>query len=131
MHKFPIFRPMSLFPNRQALVQTLGPGIVFASTCIGVSHLVQSTRAGADYGFALLWAVLLANLFKYPFFEFGSRYANVTGTSILDGYAKQSKWVIGGYAALTLGTLFFVAAAVGAVTAGFLDNLFVVWATCR
>ena len=50
---------MSLFPNRQALVQTLGPGIVFASTCIGVSHLVQSTRAGADYGFALLWAVLL------------------------------------------------------------------------
>lgn len=124
MHKFPIFCPMSLFPNRQALVQTLGPGIVFASTCIGVSHLVQSTRAGADYGFALLWAVLLANLFKYPFFEFGSRYANVTGTSILDGYAKQSKWVIGGYGALTLGTLFFVAAAVGAVTAGFLDNLF-------
>lgn len=115
---------MRLFASKKALLQTLGPGIVFASTCIGVSHLVQSTRAGAGYGFALLWAVLLANLFKYPFFEFGSRYANVTGTSILDGYAKQGKWVIALYSLLTLGSMFFVAAAVGAVTAGFLDNLF-------
>lgn len=115
---------MALFSNSKDLFKTLGPGLVFASTCIGVSHLVQSTRAGAGYGFALLWAVLLANLFKYPFFEFGSRYANVTGTSILDGYAKQGRWVIGLYTLLTLGTLFFVAAAVGAVTAGFLDHLF-------
>ena len=28
------------------LKRTLGPGILFASTAIGVSHLVQSTRAG-------------------------------------------------------------------------------------
>ena len=31
------------------LKKTLGPGILFASTAIGVSHLVQSTRAGAEY----------------------------------------------------------------------------------
>ena len=37
------------------LNKTLGPGILFASTAIGVSHLVQSTRAGADYGFSLLF----------------------------------------------------------------------------
>ena len=115
---------MRLFANRKALLQTLGPGIVFASTCIGVSHLVQSTRAGAGYGFALLWAVILANLFKYPFFEFASRYANITGKSVLDGYARQGKWVIGLYALLTVGGMFFVTAAVAAVTAGFLDNLF-------
>ena len=36
------------------LKKTLGPGILFASTAIGVSHLVQSTRAGAKYGFGLL-----------------------------------------------------------------------------
>ena len=34
-------------------LKTLGPGILFASTCIGVSHLVQSTRAGALAGFGL------------------------------------------------------------------------------
>ena len=30
------------------LLKTLGPGTLFASTAIGVSHLVQSTRAGAE-----------------------------------------------------------------------------------
>ena len=63
------------------LLKALGPGILFASTCIGVSHLVQSTRAGAVYGFDLIWIILLANLFKYPFFEYASRYANATGTN--------------------------------------------------
>ncbi|MEY5042977.1 MAG: hypothetical protein RJA19_204, partial [Bacteroidota bacterium] len=47
----------------------LGPGILFASTAIGVSHLVQSTRAGADYGWGLVGAIVLANVAKYPFFE--------------------------------------------------------------
>ena len=43
----------------------LGPGLLFAGAAIGVSHLVQSTRAGADYGWGLIWALLLINLFKY------------------------------------------------------------------
>ena len=55
----------------QSLKNTLGPGILFASTAIGVSHLVQSTKAGAIFGFGLLWAVIAANILKYPFFEFG------------------------------------------------------------
>lgn len=105
-------------------LQTLGPGILFASTAIGVSHLVQSTRAGALFGMALLWAVVLANLFKYPFFEFGSRYAGATGESIIDGYRRQGRWMLWLYFGVTLCTMFFVAAAVGAVTAAFLDHLF-------
>lgn len=105
-------------------LKSLGPGILFASTCIGVSHMVQSTRAGAVYGFGLLWAVMAANLFKYPFFEFGSRYANATGESIIDGYRRTGKWMLWLYFAITLLSMFFVAAAVGAVTAGFMDNLF-------
>ena len=106
------------------LLKTIGPGIIFACTAIGVSHLVQSTRAGANFGFMLLWAVILANLFKYPFFEYGSRYANATGTSIIDGYRKLGKWVLGLYFLITIASMFFVMAAVGITTAGFLDNLF-------
>jgi len=89
-----------------------------------VSHLIQSTRAGADYGYNLLWIILLANLFKYPFFEYGSRYANATGKSIIDGYKKLGTWALWIYFVITIGSMFFVAAAVGAVTAGFMDNLF-------
>ena len=49
--------------------KTAGPGILFASTAIGVSHLVQSTRAGADFGLLILGFVILVTLLKYPFFK--------------------------------------------------------------
>lgn len=110
--------------NIRNFLKTLGPGILFASTAIGVSHLVQSTRAGANFGFELIGLVLLTNLIKYPFFEYGSRYANATGESLIDGYRKIGKWMLWVYIGITLLSMFFVTAAVGFVTAGFLDNLF-------
>lgn len=107
----------------QNFLRSLGPGLIFASTAIGVSHLVQSTRAGADYGFGLLAAILIANILKYPFFEYGSRYAASTGQSLIDGYARIGRFALHLYLLITLGTMFFVTAAVGAVTAGFLHQL--------
>jgi Mn2+/Fe2+ NRAMP family transporter len=105
-------------------LKTLGPGVLFASTAIGVSHLVQSTRAGANFGFALVGFIIAANLFKYPFFEYGSRYANATGESIIDGYKRIGKWMLWLYLLITIVSMLFVSAAVGAVTSGFLQNLF-------
>lgn len=52
-----------------SFIKALGPGLLFAGAAIGVSHLVQSTKAGAEFGFGLLWALLIVNLFKYPFFS--------------------------------------------------------------
>ena len=104
--------------------KTLGPGLLFASTAIGVSHLVQSTRAGADYGFALVAFIVAANVFKFPFFEYGSRYANVTGESIIDGYKRIGKWMLWLYFFVVVCTMFFVTSAVGFVTSGFMKNLF-------
>ena len=105
------------------LKSTLGPGILFASTAIGVSHLVQSTRAGANYGFGLLLFIIIANIFKYPFFEFGSRYANSTNTSLISGYKKLGTWVLWCYFTVTLFSMLFITSAVGAVTSGFFQNL--------
>ncbi len=104
--------------------KTAGPGILFASTAIGVSHLIQSTRAGADFGLLILGFVIVATLLKYPFFEFGSRYANSTQTSIIDGYKKLGRPALWLYFLLTVGSMFFVTGAVGFVTAGFFENLF-------
>ena len=53
-------------PRERTFLKALGPGLLWAGAAVGVSHLVQSTRAGATYGFALLGIVLLANVFKYP-----------------------------------------------------------------
>ncbi|WP_323788330.1 Nramp family divalent metal transporter [Psychroserpens sp.] len=105
-------------------LKKIGPGLLFAGAAIGVSHLVQSTRAGADFGFGLIWALLLVNLFKYPFFQFGPRYASATGESLLDGYKKLGKPVLVAYFLLTFGTMFTIQTAVTIVTAGIAASLF-------
>ncbi len=109
--------------DKKHLLKALGPGILFASTCIGVSHLVQSTRAGADFGFQLIAFIILANVLKYPFFEFGSRYAAATRKSLLEGYKQEGDWVLWIYFILSLASMFTVTAAVTFVTAGMLNNL--------
>ncbi len=62
-----------------------------AGAAIGVSHLVQSTRAGAMYGWAAMIFVLLANLMKYPFYEYGHRYAAASGQNLIQAYRQQGK----------------------------------------
>ena len=102
----------------------LGPGFLFAGAAIGVSHLVQSTRAGADFGFGLLWALLLINAVKYPFFQFGPRYASATGESLLEGYKKMNKGVLVAYFVISFATMFTIQTAVTIVTAGIATSLF-------
>ena len=105
-------------------IKKLGPGLLFAGAAIGVSHLVQSTRAGADFGFGLIWALLLVHLFKYPFFQFAPRYANATGESLLEGYYKLGKGVLVAYLVLTFATMFTIQTAVTIVTAGIASTIF-------
>ena len=106
------------------LISKLGPGLLFAGAAIGVSHLVQSTRAGADFGWGLIWALLLVNIFKYPFFQYGPRYAMATGESLLDGYNKVGKIFLIIYFVLNLATMFTIQTAVTIVTAGLASSLF-------
>ena len=102
----------------------LGPGIVWAATSIGVSHIVQATRAGADFGFALLGFILLAHVVKYPFFLFAPQYAGLTGKSLLDGYKNVGQWAFVLFMVLTFITMFFIQAGVTIVTAALAMNLF-------
>lgn len=69
--------------------KALGPGILMASAAVGGSHIVSSTQAGAKFGWALLGLVLLANLFKYPFFRFGAEYTAETGKTLVEGYSEK------------------------------------------
>ncbi|MFN1835535.1 Nramp family divalent metal transporter [Balneola sp. MJW-20] len=109
--------------GKSTLKHALGPGLILAAAAVGVSHLVQSTRAGADYGFALVWAVLLANFFKYPFLQYGPRYAIATRSSMVQGYRKLGKWAFWVFVIFTVGTMFAVQAAVTIVTASLAAEL--------
>ena len=106
------------------IISKLGPGLLFAGAAIGVSHLVQLTRAGADFGWGLIWALILVNIFKYPFFQYGPRYAMATGESLLDGYYKVGKVFLITYFILNLATMFTIQTAVTIVTAGLASSLF-------
>ena len=106
------------------ILSRLGPGLLFAGAAIGVSHLVQSTRAGADFGWGLLWALLLINFFKYPFFQYGPRYAQATGETLLDGYYKLGKGYLWAYFFVNIATMFTIQSAVTVVTAGLASKLF-------
>ena len=111
----------ALYERRmRALISILGPGLILAAAAIGVSHLVQSTRAGAGWGLAMLVFIVFANIMKYPAFRFGPHYAAATGRSLLQGYREQGRWALVMYLLLTLGTMFTVQAAVTMVTAGLL-----------
>ncbi len=83
--------------------QSFGPGLIWAGTAIGLSHLVQATRAGAAMGFGLSGVILLALILKYPFFEFGPRYASATGMSLIEGYRRIGRWALWLYMTVVLG----------------------------
>ncbi len=96
----------------------LGPGLLYAGAAVGVSHLVQSTRAGADYGWWPALAIVFIHAAKYPFFKIGPQFAAATGMSLVEGYRKVNRGALAVFVLFTLGTMFAVIAAITAVTAG-------------
>jgi len=110
--------------NLKQLLKTVGPGLLFASTAIGTSHLVLSTRVGATHGMVYFWIILIALILKYPFYEMGPRYATATGFSLVKGYKDQGIWAVLLFMLVVTINMFAVVGAIGAVSAGLLATMF-------
>jgi Mn2+/Fe2+ NRAMP family transporter len=106
------------------LLKAAGPGLLMAGAAIGVSHLVQSTRAGADFGWQLVSVVVLINVLKYPFFEYGHRFAVATGSNLLDGYKQMGSGFLYAFMLLAAVTAVGSIAGVTFVTAGLAQHFF-------
>ena len=106
------------------LFNKLGPGLLYAGAAVGVSHLVQSTKAGGNYGFQLLIFVVIANILKYPFFEFAPRFTLSRKKSIIEGYNELGKWAVWLFFGLTILTMFTIQAAVTLVTSALIKSIF-------
>lgn len=100
-----------------------GPGLLFAGAAVGVSHLVQSTRGGAEFGLVAAIVVAACCVLKWPAFRFGTLYAAATGDSLLMGYRRRGRWTLVVFGLITLAVCFTTLAAVTSVTAGLLLNL--------
>ncbi|WP_252108263.1 MULTISPECIES: divalent metal cation transporter [unclassified Halomonas] len=111
-------------PAYSKYIAALGPGFLFAGAAIGTSHVVQSTRAGAEYGIGLLGFILLAILIKYPSFFFGPFYVSVTGKSLIEGYRQTfGKTVVALFALVQLPVLAIIIAAIAITTAGLASSI--------
>lgn len=108
----------------QALWQKLGPGLVYAGIAVGVSHLVQSTTAGARFGLGLMWYMALVCLLKYPTFLFAARYTGSTGKTLVDGYEERGRWIVLLYFLLQLFEYTFAISAVAITTVGLVKGVF-------
>ena len=84
-----------------SLVRKFGPGMMLMMTGIGTSHLVTAPVAGGRFGYALLWCLPIAYIFKYYGFEMAIRFTHATGRSILDAYATAWKKIPVWYVLIT------------------------------
>jgi len=109
--------------KRRDFIKTVGPGLLFASTAIGTSHLVLSTRAGAHHGLIFILIIVGTLLLKYPFYEFGPRYVAATGNSLIKGYKHQGDWAVYLFLAVISINMFAVTGAIAAVSAGLLSTM--------
>ena len=99
----------------------MGPGILMASAAVGGSHIIASTQAGAIYGWQLAIIIILANLFKYPFFRFGVQYTLASNKTLLEGYKEKGGIYLWVFFILNVFAAMINTAGVGIVTAAILS----------
>lgn len=114
--------PSNTNSKRQNLLKTIGPGLLFASSAIGTSHLVLSTRAGAHHGILFVGILLLTLILKYPFYEFGTRYSIASKKTLISAYRLQGKIPLLLFFMIITVNMFAVNGAIAAVCGGLLST---------
>jgi hypothetical protein len=72
-------------------VRALGPGILVAMAWLSAGDLVSASVSGSTYGYALMWALVLALFARYFFVSAIGKYVlcnNQGDTSILAGFGR-------------------------------------------
>jgi manganese transport protein len=71
------------------LIASLLPGIFLIGYNIGTGSVSSMSKAGANYGMTLLWAVLISCLATFYLMTLFSRYSMVTGETSMQGFRKH------------------------------------------
>lgn len=74
-------------PTGWQRIAWLGPGFLWMVSAAGSGELLFTPRVGSLYGYALLWALLLAVALKWFVNREIGRYAVCTGRNLLAGFA--------------------------------------------
>ena len=83
-----------LIPSFRSRLSSLGPGLVYMLTVMGAGDIVSNSAAGADYQYALIWALGVTLIFRYIWVGTSAKYVLVTGETLLQGYGRLGNWLI-------------------------------------
>jgi len=70
-------------------IQSILPGLFLIGFNIGTGSVTAMAKAGANYGMALLWTILLSCLVTYYLIRLFGRYTIVTGETALAAFRKH------------------------------------------
>ena len=73
----------------KALLTSILPGIFLIGYNIGTGSLTAMSKAGANFGCDLLWAVLLSCLITWYLINFFSRFTMASGLTAMEGFRKH------------------------------------------
>lgn len=69
--------------NISSWLRSLGPGLIIAALVFGPSKMTITSKLGANYGFALLWIIVVAIFFMVIFTTMSARIGYATQQSLL------------------------------------------------
>jgi len=72
-----------------SLIKSFLPGIFLFGYCIGTGSVTAMAKAGAEYGMALLWTVLLSCLITYLLIDLYGKFTLVTGETALSAFRRH------------------------------------------
>ncbi|KGR88306.1 Mn2+/Fe2+ transporter [Ureibacillus massiliensis 4400831 = CIP 108448 = CCUG 49529] len=75
-------------------LKVYGPGIIMILTMMGAGDLITASVSGANYGYNLMWLLVLSLLIRFVICNIMGRFQiyNNEGMTILEGYARLHKF---------------------------------------
>jgi manganese transport protein len=115
---------MTLNNRYRSVLASLMPGIFLIGYNIGTGSLTAMSKAGANYGTDMLWAVLVSCLITWYLISFFSRFTMASGMTAMEAYRRH---IHPAYAWLLWSglTVIILSALMGMV--GLLVDVLVVW----
>ena len=81
--------------NTRSLFDRLGPGVLVTAAFVGPGTIATASSAGANFGFALLWALLFSVFATVVLQEMAARVGLVTRAGLAEAMrsAFHSQWL--------------------------------------
>ncbi|MDD2598168.1 MAG: divalent metal cation transporter [Kiritimatiellae bacterium] len=115
---------MSRSDRIKQIFRSLMPGIFLIGYNIGTGSLTAMSKAGANFGCDLLWAVLLSCLITWYLINFFSRFTMASGMTAMEAYHRH---IHPAYAWILWGALSVIILSALMAMLGLLTDVILVW----